>query len=454
MKQISRRQALAGSAALATATGSRRAKAAGTVTVWWTQGFYQAENQAVIDTMKEWEKRTGTKVDLTIINGPDLITKLIAGMQVGDVPDLVHTVTGDRFLVPQAAWNDQLVDVSDVIDSQKSEFLPTALDNSRFYNAKLKKRAYYSVPLKCSTLMEQSWRPLIEEAGFSDADMPKTHDAYFKFFETVQDKLRSKGKRIYGLGYSMATKEADSGTLFHHFLTAYGGAAIVTPEGKLNIDDPAVRKAASMALERLTTPFKKGYVPPGAINWGDVDNNNAFYARQIVMTPNATISISVAQMEKPDQYFKEIITQGIPAGNDGQPIASLLGVSPCIIPKGAKNIDDAKSLLKSIIEPATLNNYLKETRGRYLPVMPSIVKNDPWWLDPADPHRPVAVKYGLLLPTTAWWMAYNPAYSAVLSEQIWCQAEANITQRNMSVEQAAEEAIKRIKTTFEKFEIG
>ena len=35
-------------------------------------------------------------------------------------------------------------------------------------------------------------------------------------------------------------------------------------------------------------------MPPGAINWGDVDDNNAFYARQIVMTPNATISISVA----------------------------------------------------------------------------------------------------------------------------------------------------------------
>src|SRR5262249_42672315 len=202
--------------------------------------------------MAGWEKRTGTKVGPTIINGPGLITNLIAGMQVGDVPDLVHSVTGDRFLVPQAAWNDQLVDVSDVIDSQKAEFLPTALDNSRFYNAKQKKRSYYSVPLKCSTLMEQAWRPLIQEAGFSDADIPKTHDAYFDFFQTVQDKLRTKGKRIYGLGYSMATKEADSGTLFHHFLTAYGGGGIVTPEGKLNIDDSAVRKGAMTALERLT----------------------------------------------------------------------------------------------------------------------------------------------------------------------------------------------------------
>ena len=73
--------------------------------------------------------------------------------------------------------------------------------------------------------MDQVWRPLIEEAGFAAADMPKTQDAFFDFFQTVQDKLRAKGKRIFGLGYSMAAKEADAGNLFHHFLVAYGGTA-------------------------------------------------------------------------------------------------------------------------------------------------------------------------------------------------------------------------------------
>jgi len=455
MKPISRRQTIGGLGALATAAASRprRAKAAATREVWWTQGFYKAEDQAVIDAMANWEKRTGNKVHLTIMNGPDIITKLIAGMQVGDVPDLIHSVTGDRFMVPRAAWNDQLEDVSDVIESQKNEFIATAMASSRFYNSKLKKYSYYSVPSKCSSLLEEVWRPMIQEAGFSDADIPKTQDAYYDFFQTVQDKLRAKGKRVYGLGYSMATKEADSGTLFHSFLIAYGGAGIVKPDGKLNIDDPAVRKAAMMALERLTTPYKKGYVPAGAINWGDVDNNNAFFAKQIVMTPNATISIAVAQMEKPDQYFKEIITQGLPLDNDGKPVPSLLGVSPCLIPKGAKNVDAAKELLRDFIQPANLNNYLKETRGRFLPVMLSNIKTDKYWTDPADPHRPVAVNMGLVQPTIPWWMNYNPAYSAVLSEQIWSQAEANITQRNMTVEQATEEAVQRIKATFEKFVI-
>src|SRR5215510_5302870 len=425
MTQLSRRHAIAGLGAVAAAAGSRSrpAKAADPVTVWWTQGFYEAENKAVIDNLAAWEKASGTKVNLTIMNGPDLITKLIAAMQVGDV-----------------------------IDSQKAEFHPTALSGSRFYNSKLKKHSFYTVPIKCSTLMEQVWRPLIEEAGFSDADMPKTHDAYFDFFQTAQDKLRAKGKRIFGLGYSMAAKEADAGNLFHHFLVAYGGAGIVLPSGKLNIDDAAVQKAAITALERLTTPYKKGYVPPGAINWGDVDNNNAFFAKQIVMTPNATISIAAAQMDKPDLYYKEIITHGIPMGNDGKPVASVLAIAPTIIPKGSKNVDAAKALLRDFIQPANLNAYLKETRARYLPVMASIVKNDPYWTDPKDPHRPVAVDMGLIKPTIPWWNSYNPAYSAVLSEQVWPQAEANITQNNMTPEQATEEAAKRIKQLFEQYQ--
>jgi multiple sugar transport system substrate-binding protein len=282
--------------------------------------------------------------------------------------------------------------------------------------------------------------------------MPGTQDKFFDFFQIVHDKLRAKGRRIFGLGYSMAAKEVDAGNLFHQFLVAYGGIGIVTPDGKLNIDDPAVRKAATTSLERLTTPFKKGYVPPGAINWGDVDNNNAFFARQIVMTPNATISIAAAQMDKPDLYYKEILTRGIPSDNDGKPVASVLAIAPTIIPKGSKNVDAAKALLRDFIQPANMNAYLKETRARYLPVMASIVKDDPYWTDPKDPHRPVAVDMGLIKPTVPWWNSYNPAYAAVLSEQIWPQAEANITQNNMTPEQATEVAAKRIKQLFEQYQ--
>ena len=103
MTQLSRRHAIAGIGALTAGSTlrPRRAKAGEPVTVWWTQGFYEAENQAMVNAMKAWESAPGTKVDLTIMNGPDLVSKMVAAMQVGDVPDLVHC--GDRRPVPGAA---------------------------------------------------------------------------------------------------------------------------------------------------------------------------------------------------------------------------------------------------------------------------------------------------------------------------------------------------------------
>ena len=90
------------------------------------------------------------------------------------------------------------------------------------------------------------------------------------------------------------------------------------------------------------------------------------------------------------------MTSPLPNDNDGKPVPVLLGVLLAFIPKGGKNVDAAKDFLKYLIQPAHLDLYLKEALGRWLPVMPSIVKSDPYWLDPQDPHRHVAVQQGVL----------------------------------------------------------
>ena len=61
---------------------------------------------------------------------------------------------------------------------------------------------------------------------------------------------------------------------------------------------------------------------------------------------------------------------------------------------------------------------------------------------------------GLIQPTLPNWMNYNPAYAQVLSEQLWSQAEAGITQKNMTVDQAVDEVAARMKVIFERFRIG
>ena len=431
-------------AALADAAGQ-------TITVWWNQGFYPAEDQAFRDVVTAWEKSSGNKVDLTFYNGSDLPAKIISAITTGQVPDICYVDNGDFLLVGQNAWDDKLVDLSDVVASQHKEYSETALTAARLYDNVTHKRSYFGVPLKQQALHYEIWRPLIEDAGYKDSDIPTEWSKFFGFFEDVQKKLRAKGQRIYGLGYSLATKDSDSTYLFNQFLVAYGGGGIVTPDGRLHVDDPKVRKAAIDAVTALTTPYKQGFVPPGAINWGDPDNNSAFYARQVVMTPNATISIAVAQMEKTNQYMHEIITKGQPDGPDGKPVTSLVSVKLAFVPKGSANVDAAKDFLKYLIVPQHIDSYLAGARGRWLPVMPSLVKSDPYWTDPTDPHRPVAVKQELDGPTMPWFQSYNPAYAEVNAQQVWGKAEADVMQGGLTPSQAVDKAFEQIRQTFAKY---
>ncbi len=440
---------LAACALLVAAAGA--AQAAGqTVTVWWNQGFYPAEDQAMRDMVAAWEKQSGNKIELTFYNGSDMPAKIISSITTGEVPDLAYVDNGDFLLLPQAAWNDKLVDVSDVVGTQKAEYSATALTSANLYDNVAHRRSYFGVPLKQQAMHYFVWKPLIEKAGFQVSDIPKEWEAYFNFFEGVQKKLRDQGQRIYGLGYSLATKDSDSTYLFNQFLVSYG-AQIVTPDGRLHTDDPKVREAAIKALTKLTTPYKEGFVPPGAINWGDPDNNSAFYARQIVMTPNASLSIPVAQSEKREQYEHEILTQAQPNGPDGKPVTSLVAVKMAFIMKGAKNEAAAKDFLKYIIQPKVLDTYLVAARGRWLPVMASIVRNDPFWTDPRDPHLPVATKQEVEGPTQPWFQAFNPAYADVNAQQVWGKAEANVMQGGMTPDKAVDAAFAQINDIFSKY---
>jgi multiple sugar transport system substrate-binding protein len=430
------------------------AQAAGqTITVWWNQGFYPAEDQAIRDAVAAWEKQSGNKVELTLYNGSDLPAKIISAITTGEVPDLCYVDNGDFLLLPQNAWNDKVVDVSDVVESQKSAYSKTALQAASLYNNVAHKRSFFGVPLKQQALHIMVWKPMVEAAGYTIEGLPKTWDAYFNVFEDIQKKLRAKGQRVYGIGYSLATKDSDSTYLFNQMLVAYGGAGLVTPDGTLHADDPKVREAAIKALTTLTTPYKEGYVPPGAINWGDPDNNSAFYAKQIVMTPNATISIAVAQMEKEHQYYDEIRTMPIPNDNAGQPVTSLVSVKLAFIPKGAHNVDATKDFLKYFIQPKVIDGYLAAARGRWAPVMPELIHSDSYWLDPKDPHRPVSMRQQVDGPTMPWFMSYNPAYADVNAEQVWGKAEANIMTGGMSVEKAVDGALAQIKTDFAKYPV-
>jgi multiple sugar transport system substrate-binding protein len=459
MNKLNRRSVLRGSVGLAAAATLGRPyianAAATTAAVWWGQGFIPEEDAAFRAMVAEYEKASGNTIDYSIIPFGPLVQKIISALTSGDVPDAAQSFVSSVTIVPQNAWNDKLVDLTDVLETQKEHFHPTALLSAKCYNSVTKKRGYYFAPDRASVLPFHIWNSLVEKAGYKMANAPRNWDAFWDFFKPMQKELRGKGVRgVYALGLQATTTgPADGNALFHQFLIAYGGNGIVTPDGTPHLDDPRVKQAVLQTLIYITSAYKEGFVPPGALSWNDADDNNAFHAKQIIMDLDGTISTELSLYHKKEEY-DDIVTMGLPLDNAGHQIASQLGVGAVFIPKGAKNVAVAKDFIKYMIQPKVSNEYLKAGLGRWLPTMPELVKNDPFWLDPSDPHRSTYARQGMLDPTVANYPAFNPGYAEANAQQVWGTAEADVIREGMTPQAAAEKALNRIGAILAKYPIA
>src|SRR5438067_13876906 len=286
MAKLTRRSLLRNSFSLVAAATSARPyianAAATTAAVWWVQGFAQEEDVSFKNIVADYEKTSGNTIDYSIVPYAPMRQKIVAAMTSGVVPDLFQNTPAE--IIALYAWQDKLVDVSEVVETQREEYTETALLTARCYNNGEKKRSYYGIAYTVSAWMNHIWSPLAQKAGYQMSDIPKTWDAYYDFFKDVQKKLRAQGMRhVYGLGFQLATIGGDCNARANDFLIAYGGQDIVTKDGKLHLDDPKVRKKAIEMLTYPTTAYNERYVPPGPINWNDADDNNALHAKPIVM---------------------------------------------------------------------------------------------------------------------------------------------------------------------------
>ena len=428
--------------------------AATTASVWWQQGFAEEEDVAFKKIVADYQKASGNAIDYSLVPYAPLRQKIVSAVTSGVLPDLFQNSLAE--MIALYAWEDKLVDLSDVVETQRAKYTDTALLTVRCYNNIEKKRSFYGVPYTVDVFTNHIWRPLVEKAGYKMEDIPKTWDAYYDFFKEVQKKLRAQGMRnVYGLGFQVTTNGNDPNAFFNYFLIGYGGQDIVTKDGKLHLNDPKVREAALHALTYPATAYKEGFVPPSAINWNGADDNNAFHAKQIVMDLDGSLSTEAAVLSQgKKQDYDDIVTMGLPLGSDGKPVPSQAGSFCGLIPKGAKNVAVAKDFLKYLIQPQVNNEYLKTGLGRFVPCMPSIVKDDPWWLDPKDPHRVAYVQQALLGPTVPQFWVFNPAYAQVQSEHVWSTGWTDIMIDGMEPQAAAAKAFKRVEEIFTKYPIA
>ena len=456
MHKLSRRSVLRASVGMAAAGALARPYIANaqakTATVWWTQGFVPEEDVAFKKLVADYEKASGNKIEYSIVPFAPLRQKEVSAITTGVVPDVMEDA--DFEFAPLQAWDDKLEDVTDIVEGQKAQFNETALVSSFLYNNAAKRRSYYLIPMKTFATPFHIWRPLVEKAGYKMSDIPKTWDKFVDFFKPVQKKLQAQGMRhTYAAGFVVSAVGVDPINTFNSFITAYGGKDIVTPDGRLHVDDPKIEAAVIRMLAKLSAYYKQGYIPPGSRNWNDADDNNAFHSKLCVMDYDGSLSTEVALIHDHQAYDHDMYTHPLPLSDEGHVLPSQCGIFGAVIPKGAKNLAVGKEFVKYAIQPNVLNEYLKGGLGRWAIPMPAIVKSDPWWLDPKDQHRSTHTHMAVVGPSFPWYESYSPAIAQVNNEHLLQIAWADIVDHGMKPKEAAAKAFKRMQTIFAKYPI-
>jgi multiple sugar transport system substrate-binding protein len=450
------RRLVAGALALGLAAWASPALAQEKLTVWWVKGFYKSEDDALLEAIRKFEQKSGTKVELSQYPVQDMIPKTVSALDSGTPPDVAYADVYDFQVTGKWAFEGRLEDVSDVLTPLKDRFAPNTIETTFLYNDKAKKKAYYAFPLKQQTMHIEYWSDMLQQAGFTEADVPKTWKEYWAFWcEKVQPGVRkASGSRAYGIGQPMGVDSSDSFYSFLTFMDAYN-VKLVDDSGKLLVDDPKVKQGLVGALTDYTTPYTKGCVPPSATSWKDPDNNVAFHNKTTVLTHNATISIAAKWLDdvnnqtlSPEQreqakknYYDLIRTAGFPNKPDGSPMGYRTAVKVGVIFSEARQKQRAKEFVSFLMQDENLTPYVEGALGRWFPVTKA-AQERPFWQE--DRHRK-SVYDQYKAGTVTFEFTKNYKFTILNNENVWAKAMNRVVNEKVPVEKAVDEMIARIK---------
>ena len=426
------------------------------LTIWWVKGYYKSEDDALFAAVKNFETKSGVKVELSQYAVQDMIPKTVAALDSGTPPDVAYSDTYDFQVTGKWAYEGRLADLSDIITPLKDRFAPNTLETTYLYNSKNDKWAYYAFPLKQQTMHIEYWIDMLEKAGFKESDIPKGWNDYWSFWcDKVQPAHRkAAGARSYGIGNPMGVDATDSFFSFFTFMDAYN-VKLVDDKGKLLVDDPKVRDGLVKAMTDYTNIYKKGCTPPSSTSWKDPDNNVAFHNKTTVLTHNATISIaskwlddsvneslSAEQRAQAKKNYEELIrTAGFPMRPDGSAMTYRAAVKTGVVFDNSPNKARAKEFVAFLLDADNLKPYVEGALGRWFPVTKA-AQESPFWQQ--DRHRK-SVYDQFKAGTVPFEFTKNYRFTVLNNENVWAKAMNRVVSENVPVDKAIDEMIARIK---------
>jgi multiple sugar transport system substrate-binding protein len=417
--------------------------------VWWEEGWYPEEDRAVEELVAAFEAKTGKDVEL-VRQRHAAQAEVAAALEAGQPPDFLWGLGGTTDHSDQWAYEDRLVELDEALGPLKGLFDADVLDYDTVLNRRTGKRALYNLPTGRNSNYVHVWKNLLERAGFTLADISTEWEPFWSFWcDQVQPAMRKALGRddIWGIALPMSADASDTTTGLEQFLWAHT-PDWPPPAGWSLVDAPAAQTVFVRQLAAYTSIYKKGCTPPDAVSWTNVDNNKAFLEQRVVMVPNPSLSIPGAlRVTRPEDYRKHAVTLEWPTNAFGRPLVLIGGTSAAVVFRAGGHTALAKEFVRFLVADGWLAHWLDFSGDRLLPPMRSLI-DQPFWLDPKDPHRQRAAVQILTQPHNLGWWGIPKEHERLFSTAtppIFETAVHRVVVDGLTPEQAADEAIARLK---------
>ena len=243
--------------------------------VWAIKLFTQAPNDLCKEQISKYATDKGWQVEITD-TPTDVMPKLMAGIESGEVPDLVQL--GSE--VPQLYATEALADVTDVVNDLIGQYGQPVKLIERGGNFQGK---WAGIPWFMYADAFFARQDVLDAAGVK-LESPFT-------FDQARDtalQLSEPDKQLWGWGMTIKNGSGDGDILARHVLNSFGGSVTDESGQKVILNSPESVEAVRWLTEIYTSPKYAKMLPQGVLGWGGGSNNENFLGGKIIFTQNAS----------------------------------------------------------------------------------------------------------------------------------------------------------------------
>jgi multiple sugar transport system substrate-binding protein len=284
-------------------------------------------------------------------------------------------------------------------------------------------------------------RDVFEAAGIDLATLD-TWDARREAALAVSDP----DNNMWGWGLSI-NRSGDAHGFILGVIQGFGGAFTDETGLIVNFNTPETVAAVEWLHETYTSDKYAPMLPPGVESWTDTGNNEAYLAGTIALTTNQP-SVYAAAKANNNPVFEHTAVLHAPKTLDGRLMES--GLSGWItIFKGAPNLELAKELAVTLLDPANITPMAANGGGLFLPAYEGLWTPE---LTAADPNFEVFREI-ILNPDIFYGRSHpakpNALIDAIDGAAITSQMMANVVTGRMTPAEAVADAHNQMVEIFE-----